>query len=133
MVSRLGKVSALHLANNEQTFYYLRMARAKTDRIIVAEISGIAARHARQQQLTEPARETAIAELASVAPGRGDLLAEHAGIIIGAHEGALDEASALRAAQLCIDAGADVAQIPRWVAEGRRRARDAEARRSANW
>jgi len=34
----------------------------------------------------------------------------------------------LRAAQLCIDAGADQDQVPRWAAESRRRASQARAR-----
>jgi hypothetical protein len=35
--------------------------------------------------------------------------------------GAPDEALYLRAAQLCIDAGADQSQIPHWTREGHRR------------
>jgi hypothetical protein len=34
----------------------------------------------------------------------------------------MDEAAHLRAAQLCVDAGADTTQVPRWAAEAQRRA-----------
>ena len=107
------------------------MASTEPDRILLAQITGAASRYARQPRLSGLAREAAVAELAAVASGRRDLLAEHAGIIVGAHEGDLDEERYLRTAQLCIDAGADVTQIPRWIAEGRRRARDTQARRSS--
>jgi hypothetical protein len=45
-------------------------------------------------------------ELQEIAGGRSDLLAETAGILIGAARGTLDEART-RAAALCIEAGAD--------------------------
>ena len=54
----------------------------------------------------------------------GDLLAEVAGILEGASEGELDEPLARCAAQLCLEAGADLEAIPAWIEEGRlRRAR----------
>jgi hypothetical protein len=77
------------------------------------------------RNLSGLSREAAIAELAAVASGRRDLLAEHAGLIVGAHEGDLDEARYLRTAQLCIDAGADLTLVPRaglprpWRSAGR--------------
>ena len=63
-----------------------------------------------------------MATLGQVARGRADLLAESAGLAIGGHEGDRDEARYLQAAQLCIDAGADLTTIPDWIEEGRRRA-----------
>jgi hypothetical protein len=63
-----------------------------------------------------------VAELREVAGDRPDLLAEEAGILIGASEGRPDEPRARAAAQLCIAAGADESLIPGWVEEGRRRA-----------
>ena len=57
-----------------------------------------------------------------VAGDRPDLLAEEAGILIGASEGRLDEPRAGAAAQLCIAAGADESLIPGWIEEGRCRA-----------
>jgi hypothetical protein len=105
------------------------MAPTQKDRIAVAQIAGTASRHARTHPLTRAQQEEAIAELAAAADGRADLLAEHAGLAIGCHEGDQDEARHLRAAQLCIDAGADSSLIPRWIEEGRRRAAAAAASR----
>jgi hypothetical protein len=104
------------------------MASTERDRVIVAQIAGAASRHARTHPLTPAQQQAAIAELATVADGRADLLAEHAGLAIGCHEGDLDERHHLRAAQLCINAGADTSLIPRWIEEGRRRAAAAAKR-----
>jgi hypothetical protein len=71
-----------------------------------------------------------VAELAEIAAGRGDLLAEVAGVEVGFHEGELDEERRILAAQLCIEAGADTSQVERWIDEGRRRARDVAAMRA---
>ena len=59
-----------------------------------------------------------MAELQELAGDRADLLAQLAGLLTGCHEGELDEAKALAAAQLCIEAGAGQALIPRWIEEG---------------
>jgi hypothetical protein len=91
----------------------------------VAGLTGAAQRHARWRELSESETAEAIAELQEIAGGRGDLLAEVAGILLGAHEGALDEAKAKAAARLCHQAGADETLIPRWIEEGRRRAANA--------
>jgi hypothetical protein len=98
------------------------MAEAANDRILYARIAGAASRHARHRRLSEAEYQAAVAGLAATALGRADLLAQCAGLSIGSHEGDLDEAHYLRAAQLCIDAGADNEQIPRWILEGKRRA-----------
>jgi hypothetical protein len=63
-----------------------------------------------------------VAELQQIAPGRADLLAEAAGLMLGAAEGTGDEPRADAAAELCRAAGADLALIPQWTEEGRRRA-----------
>src|SRR5712692_4518081 len=105
------------------------MASTERDRIIVAQIAGAASRNARTHPLTQAELQDAIAELAAVVDGRADLLAEHAGLAVGRHEGDLDESHHLRAAQLCINAGADTSLIPRWIEEGRRRAAAAAAKR----
>src|SRR5712664_3689180 len=44
------------------------------------------------------------------------------GIAAGFHYRGADEARYLRAAQLCIEAGADTGQVQRWAEEGRHRA-----------
>ena len=97
------------------------MASSKRDKALLAEITGVARRLARGQ-LSGAEQQEAAAALSQVAQGRADLLAESAGLAIGAHEGGRDEARYLQAAQLCIDAGADLSLIPQWVEEGRRRA-----------
>ena len=98
------------------------MATSKRDRALLAEITGVARRLARGQRLSGAEQQEAAATLSQVAQGRADLLAESAGLAIGTHEGGPDEARYLQAAQLCIDAGADLGLIPDWVEEGRRRA-----------
>ncbi|HEY1346933.1 MAG TPA: hypothetical protein VGF54_18255, partial [Streptosporangiaceae bacterium] len=95
------------------------MASSKRDRALLAEITGVARRLARGQPLSGAGRQEAAAMLSQVAQGRAELLAESAGLAIGAHEGGRDEARHLQAAQLCIDAGADLSLIPQWVEEGR--------------
>jgi hypothetical protein len=113
-------------------FYDRQMASTEKDRIIVAQIAGAAYRHARGRPLTRMEQEAAIAELNAAADGRADLLAEHAGLAVGCHEGDLDEARHLQAAQLCINAGADTSLISRWIEEGRRRAAVANRHRRLN-
>ena len=92
------------------------------DRTLVAEIFGEARHHARWRPLTEAEEAAAVAGLRALAGGRGDLLAEVAGIFEGTSEGELDEPLARCAARLCRMAGADESLIPQWVEEGRRRA-----------
>jgi hypothetical protein len=105
-------------------------SREKQDRILSARIAGIASRHASTRgSLAGPARDAALIELAELAAGRSDLLARFAGLEVGLHEGELDEERHLLAAQLCVDAGADISLIPRWIDEGRRRSRDIAAMR----
>ena len=62
-----------------------------------------------------------MAELRELAAGRGDLLAEVAGVFEGAGEGEPDEPLKRQAAQLCRKAGADPEAIPAWIQTGRAR------------
>ena len=87
-----------------------------------ARIAAVTRRHARGRALTGAEETAALTELAEVADGRVDLLAQHAGLAVGFHEQDSDAPIYLQIAQLCIQAGADTALIPRWIAEGRRRA-----------
>ena len=112
----------------EYIFYDDPMADTPADRLTIARLAGTARRHARRPEPGSAQHDTAITELAGIAAGRADLLAEVAAIEAGAHHGDMNEAMHLRAAQLCIDAGADTARIPHWAAEGQRRAAQARAR-----
>jgi len=98
------------------------------DRMLTAKLTGIARRHARWGDLDDDQAAAAVAELREVADGRADLLAEVAGISLGASEarGPGYEALGQAVAELCRAAGADEEAIPAWTEEGRRRA---EARR----
>jgi hypothetical protein len=92
------------------------------DRLLVARLTGVAKRHAQWREPTAAEVVAAVAELQAIAGGRADLLAEVAGILLGAGEGELDEPRSRAAAQLLVAAGADEALIPQWIEEGRRRA-----------
>lgn len=116
----------------ERAFYHGSVTKAADDRILSAEIAGLVARYATASRLTGPERAAALTELAELAAGRSDLLARCAGLGVGIHEGDLDEDRYLRAAQLCIEAGADTSLIPRWIDIGRQRARNIAAKHRAN-
>jgi len=95
--------------------------RPQADRILVAQLTGEARHRARWRPLTGDEEAQALAELAALAGGRADLLAEVAGIFEGTSEGEPDEPLARSAARLCRLAGADLEAIPAWAEEGRRR------------
>jgi hypothetical protein len=101
--------------------------RPAADRLLAARISGIARRHARWGALTEDQAAAAVTELRQVADGRADLLAEVAGISLGASERKGEEyrAQARAVAELCRMAGADQKLVPGWVEIGRERAKQA--------
>ncbi len=88
----------------------------------MARLTGTARRHAPRRAPTWAETVAAVAELREIARGRGDLLAEAAGLLIGFYLGTPEEAKAGTAARYCRAAGAAPAEIPRWIAEGQRRA-----------
>ena len=94
---------------------------SNTDRLLTARLMGVAKRHAHWREPTQDETDTAAAKLQEVAGDRPDLLAEVAGILLGASEGEPDEPRSKAAAGFCIAAGADESLIPGWVEEGRRR------------
>jgi hypothetical protein len=96
--------------------------RAKTDRLIVAELSGAACRHAGWEPPGDAVIDAAVAELREIAGGRADLLAEVAGVALGAAEGRPDAPQAANMAVFCRLAGAAEAAIPGWAQTGRERA-----------
>src|SRR5258708_44412 len=102
---------------------------AGPDRLTLAAISGASSRHARYHDLTAEDRPVAAAALREIGGGRADLLAEHAGVVLGVapfrHPEETDRYQQIAA--LCIQAGADAAAIPRWIEVGRNRAEHAES------
>jgi hypothetical protein len=103
----------------------------QASRILIAQLHGTAMRYAGWEPPDEETTAAAVAGLLEVLAGRDDgpaLLAEVAGILIGAHEGALDEAKARIGAGFCRAAGADEAAIQWWTEVGRERARNARPR-----
>jgi hypothetical protein len=95
--------------------------RPEADRILTARLMGTAKRHALWREMTEAEQAPGVAALRELAAGRADLLAEVAGILVGASEGEPSEPWSVQAARLCRLAGADEEAIPAWIAEGRRR------------
>ncbi len=97
------------------------------DQLRLARISGIASRHTAAAALTEEQRAQALADLRQVADGRVDILAEHAGTVLGASENGhpfiVQQAELI--AELCLQAGADADAIERWRKVGRQRSADA--------
>jgi hypothetical protein len=103
-------------------------ARPDSARLVTARLHGAAKRRANWHELDEDETAAAVAELRKILEGRDDapaLLAEVAGVLLGACEGELDEPRAKGAARLCIAAGADESLIPQWITEGQRRAENA--------
>jgi hypothetical protein len=93
----------------------------QADRILCAQLSGVAKRHARRPGLSGAGWDAAVAELRELAAGRADLLARLAGLAEGFGRGQPDEASALTVAAMARDAGADPDEIAGWIAIGRER------------
>ena len=104
------------------------------DRLLIARLDGIAQRHARWGAATQDEMTAGAAELREVARNRPDLLAEVAGLAVGAAErkGKEYRARAHAIAGLCRQAGADEDLIPQWIEEGRRRAEERRRPRSAS-
>ncbi len=102
------------------------------DQLTVARLTGAAQRHAAwreptQREPTQQETAAAVEELREIADPRADLvapdlLAEVAGLLIGFYAGTAEEPRARTAAGYCRAAGADQDLIPRWIAEGKRRA-----------
>jgi hypothetical protein len=100
----------------------MAIARRKPDPdgITRAGIAGTAARYARSKPLDV---EAAVAELREIADGRGDLLAERAGVILGFRDDDGTWPSRALEAALCIAAGADLTKLTKWIALGEERSR----------
>jgi len=92
------------------------------DQLTVARLTGAAQRHAPRREPTQQETAAAVEELREIAGPRADLLAEVAGLLIGFYRGTAEEVRARAAARYCRAAGAEPDLIPRWIAEGKRRA-----------
>jgi hypothetical protein len=97
-------------------------AARELDPMIVARLTGTAWRHASGRAPTGAETAAAVRELREVIGGRGDLLAEVAGLLIGYYRRTGEEPKARAAAYYCMAAGADLDLIPRWVEVGYSRA-----------
>ena len=98
----------------------------------MARLTGAAWRHASGREPTGAETAAAVRELREIAGGRGDLLAEVAGLLIGYYRRTAEEPKARAAAYYCIAAGAGLELIPRWIEvgllPGGRRAADTPSR-----
>jgi hypothetical protein len=94
---------------------------SNSDRLLTARLMGAAKRRAPWRKPTRDETDSAVSELREIAGDRPDLLAEVAGILLGASEGEPDEPRSKAAASFCIAAGANQSLIPGWIEEGRRR------------
>ena len=92
------------------------------DQLTVARLTGAAQRHAPWREPTQQETAAAVQELREIAGPRADLLAEVAGLLIGFYRGTAEQVRARTAARYCRAAGAEPDLIPRWIAEGERRA-----------
>ena len=92
------------------------------DQLTVARLTGAAWRHAPGREPSGAETAAAVRELREIAGGRGDLLAEVAGLLIGYYRRTADELRARAAAYYCITAGAGLELIPRWIDVGCSRA-----------
>jgi len=101
----------------------MAIARRKPDPdgITTAQLAGTAGRYVSRKPLDV---EAAVAELREIADGRGDLLAERAGLTLGlyARENPDEWEREAVVAVLLIAAGADLARLPEWIEEGQQRA-----------
>jgi hypothetical protein len=92
-----------------------------SDGITTAQLAGTAGRYVSRKPLDV---EAAVAELREIANGRGDLLAERAGMTLGFYARDNRDESARKAvvAALPIAAGADLTRLTEWIEEGQQRA-----------
>jgi hypothetical protein len=99
----------------------VKRAKPSPDGIITAQLAGTAKRHASREPLDIDA---AIAEVREIANGRGDLLAERAGLTLGFYARDNKDEWARRALQaaLLVAAGADLTRLTEWIAVGQERA-----------
>jgi hypothetical protein len=115
----LSQVCSRCMRRCSSTGTAVKRARAAPAGVTGAQIVvGTASPYASRKPLDVDA---AVAQLREIADGRGDLLAERAGVILGFHdEDARDGRWPRRAleAALCIAAAADLTGLTEWIAAG---------------
>jgi hypothetical protein len=84
---------------------------ADTDRMLTARLMGVAKRHVRWREPTQDETDAAVPQLRDIAGDRPGLLAEVAGILLGASQGEPGEPRSKAAASFCIAAGASMATL----------------------
>jgi hypothetical protein len=102
----------------ELGFYSGPMTGKLPDESLAAQVIAAAWRYA-ARPLAGTARPAAITEIAGLALSSGEPLAQCAGITAGFHHGQDGEDRHLRAGQLCIEAGADPAQVHQFMCPAR--------------
>lgn len=107
------------------------MARQEhLDGIVVARLQGIAKRHAGWTDPQGDRRADALSELRQVGGDRGDLMAQAAGLLLGFYPSDHIAYEHHRiAAQLVIEAGADVSRLEHWIQIGAERGERARSSR----
>jgi hypothetical protein len=102
------------------------------DRLVIAEIAGVTARHVPLSGAYPHGEAAAVADVQAVARGRADLLARFAGTYLGLSAVQLvDQLAAQMVAQasLAARAGADMDAVGEWISVGVKRGEDTRASR----
>jgi hypothetical protein len=99
----------------------VKRSKPDPDGVTAAQLAGTAGRYVSRKPLDVDA---AVAELREIANGRGDLLAERAGLTLGfyARDNRNEWARKAVVAALLIAAGADLTRLTEWIEEGQQRA-----------
>lgn len=119
--SKLGKMGTLNGPGNSDR---------ERDRLILAELSGVSARHVPLSGAYPRGEDAAIAEVRAVARGRADLLAEFAGVRLGLSiANPVDQLATQQIVQasLAARAGADMDAVARWITVGLERCENIRA------
>jgi hypothetical protein len=110
------------------------MGDTAADRLIIADVSGVSARHMPLSGPYPNGDDAAIGEVRAVARGRADLLAQFAGTCLGQSIVLpVDQLAAqlVGQASLAARAGADMDLVARWIPVGVKRGEDIRASRQS--
>jgi hypothetical protein len=98
----------------EHVFYDGGMREPESDDYRLGQIADTCRCYAAAGPPTQQRRATALTTLAQITAGRTELLARYAGRSLAWHDTRPEDPVHETAAQLCIDAGADMALIEQW-------------------